>query len=231
MKRNRWVIFLTSALLGVGALSGCEKGEADAASKISVPQTDAGEHGDLVGDGDPDSEAADFDGADQGGGDTLDPDDGGEGNGDEGTGSASEPAGNSGSGGDDDSAPDPAAADPDSADTNQLSVLPTDGCPIDIPAPFTPHSVDREEPGDGAEVHCVVHVSSKGDPVYLEQDIIEQFNGLDAQKVESVTAADPYDTNDITIHSWNYSGDEVIVNMRYAGPTGVELIYVVRDIR
>lgn len=228
MKRNRWVILLTGTLLGVGALSGCERGEAGATDKVTVPHSDAADidaEGDVDGDADADAddgedldfESDDFDDADHSGD--------GASNLDGGVTDDSDGAGG------DDSRPNPGVADPDSADDDQLSVLPTTYCPIDIPEPFAPHNVDHEERGDGIEVHCVVHVSSKGDPVYLEQGIIEQFSALNAEKVEGVTAADPYDPNDITIHSWNYNGYEIIVNMSSAGASGVDLVYVVREIR
>src|SRR5699024_6147926 len=100
--------------------------------------------------------------------------------------------------------------------------LPTTLCPIDIPAPFTPHHMDSEEPGDGNEVFCIAHVSSKGDPVYLYEDIAEQFKAINAEQLEDSPAVDPYDAADISIQTWLTQGHEIIVNLRYAGPTGVE---------
>src|SRR5690625_7856496 len=88
--------------------------------------------------------------------------------------------------------------------------------------------MDSEEPGDGNEIFCIAHVSSKGDPVYLYEDITEQFKGIDAAQVEDVPAVDPYDPSDISIQTWLVQDHEIIVNMRYVGPTGVELIYVVQ---
>lgn len=204
IKRNKILILLTSAALSAGVLSGCEK----------LDEIEPGASGEQDG-ADETATENDTDDPSDVDAEPVEADD--------------DPVESEPDAEDETPDLDPEPADPGQIDDDQFSVLPTDHCPIDIPAPFTPHAVDSEEAGDGAEIFCIVHVSSKGDPVYLEQDIMEQFKGHNAELLSNVTAADPYDADDISIQTWLYQDYEVIVNQRYVGPTGVELVYVVRD--
>lgn len=214
MRRRRLVVLCMSALLGAGALSGCdeqiEPNRVDANKSAVEAADDDTLEGEDPAEIDVEEAPEPDDPADEGEGavDTLDPDDS---------------AARDGT--------DPASSESNGSGGVLYEALPTTLCPIDIPAPFTPHHMDSEEPGDGNEIFCIAHVSSKGDPVYLYEDITEQFKGIDAAQVEDVPAVDPYDPSDISIQTWLVQDHEIIVNMRYVGPTGVELIYVVRTPR
>lgn len=214
MRRRRLVVLCMSALLGAGALSGCdeqiEPNKVDANKSAAEAAEDDTLEGEDPAEIDVEEAPEPDDFADQGDGavDTLDPDDGAAGDG-----------------------TDPASSESNGSGGMLYEALPTTQCPIDIPAPLTPHHMDSEEPGDGGEILCIAHVSSKGDPAYLYDDIGEQFQALGAEQLEDTPAVDPYDPSDISIQTWLVQDHEIIVNMRYVGPTGVELIYVVRTPR
>jgi len=199
IKRNRLTVLMVSALLGVGALSGCEKND-DAASDAPSEATQDAAQDDTEADAEPeDTEPQDAD-------DTPEPVDDV-----------------------DTEDPDPADSQDDPADA-AVEFLPTTLCPVDVPAPPIPHHMDSEEEGDGAEIYCIAYVSSKGYPETLYPDIVDQFASLGADILQDSPAAVADDPNDISIQSWDYEGHEVIVNMTYAGPTGVDLVYVVRSL-
>lgn len=205
LKRRRLAALITGAILGVGALSGCEKldAEEEAPAQLQdVAEDDAEDSPPPAEEPDSPNEAEDTEP------DELDVDDG--------------------------SSPDESSepAEPDTSDTDAqiFEVLATEHCPIDIPAPILPHDVELEEPGDGVDVFCVVHVISKGDPVYLYEALTEQFRGVGAEQLEDNPSPDPQTPGELSIQSWQMDSDhEIIINVTNMSMTQNELIYVVRS--
>jgi len=203
LKRNRLMILFTSALLSVGTLSACEETDSDIGAQNQPAETTEN-----------DTEAPEPD-------DPSEPEDEED---------AEELATDDGEELDDSADADEDSDDGDATTQTDYEALPTTVCPIDVPAPFAPHALDSEEPGDDDQIYCLAHVTAKGDPVHLYEDVTEQFKGIGAEQLENNPDPDPREPGSLSIQSWQVDADhEVIVNITAVSLTQNELVYVVRS--
>lgn len=208
LKRRQLGMFIAGTLLGVSALSGCEKLDSEEEPPAESQDVSDADDADATTDS---SEAAEAE--------SEEPD-----SEDQAPDADAEP--------DPENAADPADSDsdPDPGSAGNFEALPTEHCPIDIPAPFMPHDLESEEPGDGVDVFCIAHVISKGDPEALYGELTEQFSDLGASQLEDNPSPNPETPGELSIQSWQIDDDhEIIINITNMSLTQNELIYVVRS--